>query len=312
MAKEFMSFDELVALLESRGVEIDDNSRNRLMQESYYAVVNGYKAPFLDTAAMESSPEDVYLPGTKFSSIYALFSFDRELRATTFKYLAKAEAMMRTAVVHSFCEAHQGPTDDLYEQSYARPEDMLVAKDHRGNKARLYRKNMTDLTTTLQSKSHSWKPYIAHYANTYGFVPLWVMSNDLTFGNVMHLYQLQKRSEQNKACKIIYEAIGNDRYPFARLTPQKLLRAFSVLVGFRNICAHDERLYCAKVGKHKENDFGAMAAELARILSRSETESFIRDVDRLLHAYQNRFTPLDPGELLTNMGIRNGKIRVVE
>ena len=55
MAKEFKTIDELIDLLESRNVITDENTKTQLMRESYYAVVNGYKKPFLDTQAMKGS-----------------------------------------------------------------------------------------------------------------------------------------------------------------------------------------------------------------------------------------------------------------
>ena len=100
MAKEFKTLEELIELMESRGIVTDENTRSQLSRESYYAVINGYKQPFLDREAMSRSADDVYVSGTRFEWIYALFSFDRDLRAVTFKYLAQAEAIMKNAVVY--------------------------------------------------------------------------------------------------------------------------------------------------------------------------------------------------------------------
>lgn len=79
--KDFKTIDQLVRLLESRGVITDEWTPLAIERESYYAIVNGYKEPFLDKKAMASTHEDVYLPGTRFEWIYCLFMFDRELRA---------------------------------------------------------------------------------------------------------------------------------------------------------------------------------------------------------------------------------------
>ena len=51
MGKEFKTIEELVNLLESRNVITDENTAPALQQESYYAIVNGYKKPFLDLFA---------------------------------------------------------------------------------------------------------------------------------------------------------------------------------------------------------------------------------------------------------------------
>lgn len=66
MAKEFKTIDQLVELMESRGIITDNKTAAAIKRESYYAIINGYKAPFLDREAMQSSAEDVYLEGTTF------------------------------------------------------------------------------------------------------------------------------------------------------------------------------------------------------------------------------------------------------
>lgn len=106
MAKEFKTIEELVALLKSRGVATDEGTKRAIERESYYAIVNGYKTPFQDRQAMQSSSGDVFLSGTDFNSIYELFLFDRELRSITFKYLTRAEAVMRTTVAYVFSKNH--------------------------------------------------------------------------------------------------------------------------------------------------------------------------------------------------------------
>lgn len=80
MDRPFKTIQEQVALLESRGVQTDEKTPEILIREGYYSVVNGYKGPFIDAEASEASRDDRYLPGTTFADIYALFSFDRELR----------------------------------------------------------------------------------------------------------------------------------------------------------------------------------------------------------------------------------------
>lgn len=52
MAKEFKTYKELTTLLASRGVEVDETTPSVLKRESYYAIINGYKDPFLDRKAM--------------------------------------------------------------------------------------------------------------------------------------------------------------------------------------------------------------------------------------------------------------------
>lgn len=48
MDKPFKSIAEQIAILESRGLECDYDTRLVLEREGYYPVVNGYKDLFLD------------------------------------------------------------------------------------------------------------------------------------------------------------------------------------------------------------------------------------------------------------------------
>lgn len=104
--KSFHSFDELVQLLESRGVFIDDSTKTVLKRESYYAVVNGYKDPFLDSTATTAAGEDRYLNGTHFSEIHLLFLLDRQIRMALLPALLIAETTLKTLTVHTFCSRH--------------------------------------------------------------------------------------------------------------------------------------------------------------------------------------------------------------
>lgn len=300
MPKEFKTYDEQIELLQSRNVVTDENTKTQLMQESYYAIVNGYKDPFLDNNAMQSTHDDVYLEGTKFEWIYSLFSFDRDLRAITFKYLTRAEATMKNAVTYAFCSVCSDPNAYLDRSSYVEAKDMLVPKGFKGNKVMLHQNNLTTLMKILNSKvGKKGKSFTRHYMETYGFVPLWVLQNDLTFGNISNFYQLQKRSIQNHACTLILEANGAQG---RRLSADTLLRAFSVLVDFRNICAHDERLYCAKVGKSQDIDFSNMAYYLMHVLPMEEFKQFLDEIFTLFNQHKENLHVVTMESLLKGMG----------
>lgn len=136
-----------------------------------------------------------------------------------------------------------------------------------------------------------------HYMDTYGKVPLWVLQNDLTFGNISHFYQLQKRSVQNSACKIAGEISGRKQ----RLEPHDMLRMFDVLVGYRNICAHDERLYCADV---KGAKFSGMFTEVSRILPIEERDQFLEGLNVLDVSYRGKIEPTVLIQVYLAMGVK--------
>ena len=115
-------------------------------------VINGYKDPFLDKEAMQSSADDIYVEGSKFEWVFSLFQFDRELRQITFSYLIQAEAALKTATVYAFCEKHRGCSDYLNRSSFCSAGDMLTAKAFKGNKFSLHSSNMNKLMGVLSKK----------------------------------------------------------------------------------------------------------------------------------------------------------------
>ena len=63
-----------------------------------------------------------------------------------------------------------------------------------------------------------------------------------------------KRGDQNSVCRYLFKTtlrVKGDK----KIAPHEVLRAYDVLTHFRNLCARDERLYCAKVGN---DDYAAM------------------------------------------------------
>lgn len=300
--KKFKTISEQVAILKSRGMKVDDDTPVVLLRENYYSIVNGYKDPFLDKSAMRSSADDVYSSGTEFNWLYALFRFDRELRQITFNYLIQAEAALKTSTVYAFCEKHQGCSDYLDRSSFCAAKDMLTPKTFKGNKAALHSNNLNGLMGILNRKlvmNGSTRPFVSHYMNSFGEVPLWVLANDLTFGNMSHFFQLMKRGDQNLVCKYLFETTlrakgGN------RITPHDVLRAYDVLTHFRNLCAHDERLYCAQ----KDNDTYATMLKLLEIALPIDVLSEMRDeVERLLSKYENDLKIITAKELRARLGI---------
>lgn len=284
MAKEFKTIDQLVGLLESRGVRTDGETATALARESYYAIVNGYKDPFLDRVAMQARSDDVFIEGTTFRMIYDLFLFDRAMRNALLPSLIKAESVLKNATVYAFCERHRDPAAYLDRANYVSAKDMLFPERFRGNRRAAHAKNLNDLTSRLNEKlriTGGTRPFIRHYLESYGMVPLWVLQNDLTFGNMSHFYQLQTRGVQNAACKIVANSTGNGRPIGAR----KLLDIYDVLVDYRNICAHDDRLYCAHPkGRYLSNAYKALEV----VLTQGEAEELAREIERVHAEYGGR------------------------
>lgn len=88
MSKPFKTYRQQLNILRSRNLIIDNGSKaiDILKKEGYYNIINGYKEIFLDEPLSKQMGMDYYKNGTTFNHIYALYDFDREIRAIILKY----------------------------------------------------------------------------------------------------------------------------------------------------------------------------------------------------------------------------------
>ena len=281
MDKPFLSIKEQIKLLNTRGVKTDDNTYNLLLSEGYYSLVNGYKDPFIDMEKTSSTGTDTYISGTHFDHIYQLFLFDRKLRGITFHYLTKVEVMVRTICCYTFCEKHKDPMPYLVLSNFTSPDSYLPGRK-KFNDA--YSKFQNVINNILYGKCHY--DFVAHYKENHDEIPLWVIANAMTFGNIEHFYDLMKPKEQNKVCSRIIKVIGrkpNQKY----LSRNKLQSKLNKLVKIRNICAHDERLYCAEVGRNKTTYVECLNI-LISLLSKEDTKEFAVEVAKFIIEYSTK------------------------
>ncbi|WP_124060209.1 Abi family protein [Gordonibacter sp. Marseille-P4307] len=57
---------------------------------------------------MSSASDDVFVKATRFSKIYSMFLFDREMRSIVFRYITKAGVIMKTSAVYAFTVRKRG------------------------------------------------------------------------------------------------------------------------------------------------------------------------------------------------------------
>lgn len=295
MDKPFLNIDGQMALLNSRGVSTDSKTGSILLREGYYQIVNGYKDPFIDEVVSKMAGEDRYREGTSFDDLYALFRFDRDLRETTFHYLLRVEALMRTVVSYTFAEAHRGVEDYLDEGCYA------TERQYAEFGLLDYGDNLKKLIGIMRRKRNSEdRDFVTYYRKNHGGVPIWVLANDLTFGNIEHFFNLLKPEEQATCCRRIVEATGMKGSKLGHFSPKEARIGLNLIVKTRNICAHDERLYRAKIGKRQNATYGDILGYVRRYLPAEEYRQLLEAVTDLVGRYTEKSGTI--GHVLTEMG----------
>jgi abortive infection bacteriophage resistance protein len=298
--KVFKSHDQQLIILRARGLMVDSNSKRILETENYYNVVNGYKDLFLD----QSCEEETYKSGTDFQEIFALYEFDREIRFIFLKRLLKIENHVKSVIAYKFSEKY---THDNYLklsnfESYKNNDELQA---------------IMDVISTFQrtiSDRCSKHDAIKHYVTTYGYVPLWVLVNVLTFGSISKFFGLLKLQDRQSISK---------EFSIQENVFKGYLKLMSL---FRNVCAHEERLYSKKFkqeiavssihsrlaipnvnGKYScgTTDLFALLICIHELLPKDDISEFtdiILQINKELENLQNKIHTINENDILISMG----------
>ena len=215
MAKPFLSYGKQIAFLEQdKQLIISDRefAETMLRRIGYFNLIGGYKIPFKNPTTKK------YRDGTTFEDIVALYKFDENLRELFLKYILQFELHIRSLLSYYFTEKYGENQSHYLDMSnyYGQSDDVakLIGK---------LRKLAVE---------NSDYPYINHQRNKYGNVPLWILVGGLTFGTISKMYSCITPDLQAKISK-----------NFDGVNEKQLGQYLSVITKFRNVCAHNERLF---------------------------------------------------------------------
>ncbi len=296
--KPFKSHDELLELLEFRGIDFskpDSKSfaKKKLQRIGYYNLINGYGSLFLEE-------KDKFKSGTTVKEIYNLYLFDQKLREIFLHNILPFEANIKSLIAYHFPQEH--------------PETHYLTYENFDTTRRDSSKNITALIAEIQRQisSRVSDPSIEHYLNTYGYLPLWVLNNILTLGTISKFYSLMKQNERQTISKIFH------------LSDNELESILTYVSSVRNFSAHGNRLFCyrskrplcntrlhSQMGIERnlsgeyicgKRDLFAVMICLKLTLAKNEFRRLVKDVDIAIKNLSSRKNVLSPDELLSTLG----------
>ena len=299
MPKIFLIYDQQIDKLKNEKnllIEDVEYAKEILRQTSYYSLIGGYKDIF------KNSTTKKYKDGTRFEDIVELYYFDESLRQLFMRYLVKVENEIKSEVSYFFTEEH-GESQTAY---------LSIA-----NYNYVGKKNQKDINRLIKIlEGYVTKPtdyhYINHAQKKYGNVPLWVLTNALTFGNISKMYMLLPQKLQSKISK-----------NYAYIDESKMVSILKVLVKFRNVCAHGERLFTYKTTDsipdlplhrklkitqkgtqyvYGKNDLFAVVIALRYLLSDKWYKEFMKELKKTIDKYLKNNDSISEKELYEKMG----------
>ena len=298
MRKPFITYTAQINKLKNEKnliITNPDFAMNSLQNLSYYALIDGYKHPFINLHTRK------YINSSRFEDIVTLYEFDEDLRGIFFKHLCRIERKVRSSISYYFCKKH-GERQEKYLDSNNYNN---ISKHQKGIIKLIQMLNML----AKQNKDHE---YLIYQRNKYHNVPLWVIVNALTFGQISKMYEFLPQNMQGKICQ-----------DFENVKKNEMIKYLRVLTLYRNVCAHNERLFSyrtyidipdtllhKKLGISKngskyiygKNDLFSVVIVFRYLLPKSDFIKFKSDLTRIFNKYQKQNSNLKLDALFDYMG----------
>lgn len=231
--------EQITILEEERNLTIDDKERaiSLLTRINYYNLINGYKRPFLDHEKTREKNEDWYRDGVNLKDLYSLYKFDKNISGVIFPVILRIESEIKTilsSVISSKTEdAHK---DSVYLRLGFFDTDNLNNKRER---------ELLQLIERLNQyiDKEDCQPYIKHYKTEHKYVPLWVLTNAITFGDMTLYYKYLTQKDKHSLVRTLEKS--------TRIDPNHFYYILQMMRIYRNKLAHDETFYSYKARNRK-------------------------------------------------------------
>lgn len=233
--KPWKSLNDQLALLQQRGMAVDDPAaaKSYLERLGYYRL-SGYWYPFrkLDPVQTASSSVprrlDSFIEGSHFADVVQLYVFDKKLRLMAMDALERIEMAVRVDIAHLL-----GKADPYAHENPGCLHGHFSKKIQKRGPAR----GRTEHDLWLDKyqahlKRSRREPFVEHYQNNYGRLPIWVAVEVWDFGMMSKLYAGMKVADRDF---IAAKYGAPDGSAFA-----SWLRSLNFI---RNVSAHHSRLW---------------------------------------------------------------------
>lgn len=236
---------------------------------------------------------------TSFEDIVALYEFDEELRGLFFKYLCHTEIKLRSSISYYFCQKH-----GERQEEYLNP----------ANYSKTNKKGIIKLIKMLGKMANKNKDhkYLIYQRKKYHNVPLWVILNALTFGQISKMFEFLPQNLQGLICQ-----------DFGNIKKNEMIKYLKVLTLYRNVCAYNDRLFSYHISidipdtlihkklnipekgskyKYGKNDLFSVVIAFRYLLPQNDFLRFKKQLVHIFNQYEKKNSNLRLYKLYEYMG----------
>ncbi|RSX54092.1 DNA-binding protein [Bifidobacterium goeldii] len=218
--KPAKNLDEMIELMESRGLTVPDHDEMRqiLFDSNYYRLSGYFRAFQIDPAHGDND----FKPNVNVSDFLEPCRLDGELRSKILRGTALIELTVRSRFAYLI--ARNGGA-----YSYADIDSYELITNRKG----------VELRTSLVANIRKWMDMsneicIRHYRKASEPVPIWAAVETMPFDTVSRMLSLHKDTE---ALKELYRSLG------IRTNLRTASEIIHAMVYLRNLCSHHSRLW---------------------------------------------------------------------
>lgn len=181
--KESKNNEELIEYLISKNLIINDKGQalRNIEKYSYYSIINSYKNIFKDK-------DNNYKPNASFEEIFALYEFDKNIKAIFLKFTLEIEVIIKSLIANTIAEKY-GVSDYLRLENF----------DENANEN--FVNSLIESINKEIEDNYNKHSAITHYIDTYNFVPPFVLTKIITFGAISRYYGLLKQADRQNVSK---------------------------------------------------------------------------------------------------------------
>ncbi|MCK8606142.1 Abi family protein [Leuconostoc citreum] len=245
-SRPFNGFNKLTKIAKSKHnidtLETSEISREFLISDSYYSLLNGYQ----NVLCKEGQSEE-FLDGLTLEKLDLLYFLESNLSASLFHNILFIEKRFKTALQYVVSK-HLGTKDlteylfwneKYYNSRNNREVTSILKKLLQITRGHYFHNDFSEGAEIDPEKEHVSQAILDH--RNYGNVPPWVLANELTLGESIRWYNSLKDFLKQE---IIYLAFPNIRFSTQTnrfKNPQNLnfiTDALTIIQDFRNGTAH--------------------------------------------------------------------------
>ncbi len=180
-------------------------------------------------------------------------------------------------------------------------------------------KNLSTLSNLINRERKSKnRRSIKHYADRYSSIPLWVLVNSLTLGNVLYFYRATTDKLKNNVAKEFSLAYKRDYDISIKISSEMIIDLLKLSTFFRNIAAHDEVMFSfnlMKTGKlnsfnkyldnaYTGKTFFDLVLALKLVIPKEEYHLLIIDIENIFDNYRGDFKVKSFEEIIQIAGFK--------